>query len=112
MGGLFAGMGGDGATDGLAGSITSVSAKRIAAILAVNDDTEPDNLSAANGVTQISGIKTGAIGADLDKDGIADNSVGTVYQLGDTAVDGLVIVKASGLPPGGLNPAPLLVLQV
>jgi hypothetical protein len=112
MGGLFAGAGGDGGTDGVAGSVSNVTAKRIAAILAVNEDTTPDNLSALNAVTQISGISTAAIGADLDKDGIADNSVGTTYQLGDTAIDGLVIVKTTGLASGGLKPDPLLVIAL
>jgi hypothetical protein len=112
MGGLFAGSGGDGATDGPAGSIMTVSAKRIAAIIAVNDDTDPDNLSAVNAVTKIGAITTGVIGADLDRDGICDNTLGTSYQFGDVAVDGMVIVKAGGLPPSGLTPNPLLVITV
>jgi hypothetical protein len=117
MGGLFAGMGGSGTTDGVAGSITNVSAKRIASIIAVNDDTLPNNLGADNAVAAISGIKASVIGADLDGDGLFDfNNIGGTPDFdlnsGDQAVDGLVIVKTAGVPAGGLKPAPLLIITV
>jgi hypothetical protein len=116
MGGLFAGKGGSGAAEGVAGSIANVTAKRIAAIIAVNDGTDADNLNASNAVTAISGIKTKVIGADIDGDGVFDfTDVGAAgFNLGggDTAIDGLVIVKASGVPAGGLKPEPLLIITV
>jgi hypothetical protein len=116
MGGLFAGTGGTGTVPGIAGSISNVSANRIAAILAVNDGTDAVNLNVNNAVTAISGLKTKVIGADIDGDGtfdFVDNGVaGFALGGGDEAIDGLVIVKSAGVPAGGLKPTPLMIITV
>ena len=99
MGGLFAGAGGAGAVAGTAGGIENVTAKRIAAILAVNANTTADTLTTANAVASIAGVVASQVGADTDEDTLFDftNVGGTAdFDLGvnDIAFDGLVIVKA------------------
>ena len=116
MGGLFAGTGGTGATTGAAGSIVNVTATRIAAILAVNKNTVADDLTAANAVTQINNVHASVFGADNVNSGIFDfvDNVGTVGFLlgdGDTAIDGLIIVKSGGLITT-LAPTPLKLIIV
>ena len=73
-------------------------------------------LTADNAVTVISGLKTKVIGADIDGDGTFDfidaGAVGFNLGDGDTAIDGLVIVKTAGIPSGGLKPEPLIVVTV
>ncbi|MGB8168257.1 MAG: hypothetical protein WCF18_12240, partial [Chthoniobacteraceae bacterium] len=114
MGGLFAGTGGTGTIAGLAGSITNVSATRIAAILAANSSTTASNLTTANAVTAITGVTATKFGADLDGDttfDFTDNPAGPhpsngAFLLGDgdTAIDGIIIVKS---PAPAFAPAPL-----
>lgn len=121
MGGLIAGQAGSvgGVVDAAKnGSILGVNALRIAAILAGTPSA--NNLTTDNAVKKISGL-TGAtaIGADLAPPGFGfmDNAAGPnpangVFQLGDgdTAIDGLVIVKTGGFT--GPHPAPLKLIEV
>ena len=103
MGGLIAGKGG--AVNGgfnveRNGSITNVTATRIAAILA--GATAVNNVSSLNAVKSITGLKAAVIGADVDGDRQFDWSEGgtTGFQLGtDTPIDGVVIVKKDQFTP-------------
>ena len=102
QGALVAGKGGTGLTAGKAGSISGVTADRIATIIA--GKTAANALTSANAVTAISGIITSAIGADFDHDGVFDftNTVGTVaFELGDAfaGTSDTVIDGSSSAPP-------------
>lgn len=99
MGGLFAGQS---PTPSLNGSVTGISAARIAAILA--GTPAANALTAANAASSITKIKATAIGADRGAAGFdfTDNDGDMEFELGDgdTALDGLVIVRAgSGVFP-------------
>ena len=100
MGGLFAGLAGPGQTAGLAGSIDGVTAKRIAAILAADETTAANALTALNAVHALANITATAIGADVDPlpgfTFIDVVNAGFVLGDGDTARDGLVIVRLAG----------------
>jgi hypothetical protein len=94
MGGLIAGQGG-GNNSALNGSISDVSATRIAAIVAGRVDGA--QVSDTNDVISISGISAKVIGADLNHDGVADDILGVGWTgVGDQLVDGIVIVKSGG----------------
>ena len=107
MGGIVAGQGGvgTGAIPGKNGSILNVNADRIAAMIAGRPAANaliagsPMN-PPGNAVTKISGIVANVIGADLDHDRAFDfidaGPVGFHLGDGDTALDGLVIVKTGG----------------
>lgn len=109
MGGLIVGLGG--AVGGVLdlnrnGSITSVTASRIAAILAGAESGHM--ISAFNAVKSITGLKANFIGADVDGDRQFDwteNTATTGFQLNsatgvtdtdDVPTDGLIIVKTGG----------------
>ena len=81
-------------------------ADRIASIIA----GRPSGLTVgdANDVISISGITTKVIGVDLNHDGVADDSTGAAWTVGDAnaLVDGVVIVKSGGFT--GTHPAPLI----
>ena len=116
MGGLFAGTGGTGGTPGAAGGIVNVTATRIAAILAVNQNTTASSLTTANAVTQINNVHATVFGADNVNAGIYDfvdnvGTIGFVLGDGDTAIDGLIIVKSGGLITP-ITPAPLKLIIV
>jgi len=105
QGGLFAGQGG-GATAALNGSISDVTANRIASIIAGRPGGT--TVGDANDVISISGIKTKVIGVDLNNNGVADDDTGAAWTVGDAdfLVDGVVIVKSGGFT--GAHPAPLI----
>ena len=107
MGGIVAGFGGrvGGVIDTTKnGSVTGVTADRIAAIVA--GAANANALTTDNAVSKITGIKALVIGADLNGNGsfnFTDNPGGPhpangLFLLGDgdTALDGLVIVKTGG----------------
>jgi hypothetical protein len=127
MGGLAVGRGGAGPADtfGTAGSIDTVSALRIAAIVAGTGQS----LGYDNAVTSISNVHAAVIGADTHikglfrqgafdfnnpnsgTDGIFEPDAAHDPIDGDVPLDGLVLVKAGGL----LTPLPvkpLLLVQV
>ena len=117
MGGLVAGQGGLGAANG---SITNVSATKIAAILAGRPLANA--VGYGNAVTKLSKISASAIGADVNNSTTFDYTEGsgtTGYQPdnngtstdGDTALDGLVLVKKNG---GGstLPVVPLKLIEI
>lgn len=121
MGGLFAGLGGMKGgivQSALNGSISGIDAGRIAAILAGRPAS--DAITADNAVTKISGLKNvTAIGADVNTNTMftfTDNATGPhpnngLFLLGDgdTAIDGLVVVKTGGFtPPAGVTPLKLI----
>ena len=62
------------------------------------------SVAATNAVTAISGVTASMIGADLNHDGVADDSTGAAWNIGDVhaLIDGVVIVKAGGIS-GTLN---------
>jgi len=113
MGGLIAGEGGGG-DSALNGSITGVSATRIAAIIAgrVDGTSTSTGISNANDVIAVSDITTTVIGADLNNDGVCDDSAGSAWTVGDTnaLIDGVVIVKSGGFSV--TSPTPLKVVSV
>jgi hypothetical protein len=113
MGGLIAGLAGDATTDGQAGSIDGVQARRIAAIFAGNDDTNANELTTANAVKSIKNITANVIGADRNGNGTFDFTGAGGFGLGqgETAIDGLVIVKSGGFDDATINVDPLLVVQ-
>ncbi len=109
MGGIVAGKAGFNGMDfdiTLNGSVTNVTAQKIAAIIAGNvyntggvfDGTQANTLSTTNAVSRISGLKVQIIGADTAAPGFTFTnnpaSPSSDYELdqGDTAIDGLVIV--------------------
>ncbi len=108
MGGLFAGQS---PTPSLNGSVTNITAARIAAILA--GTPAANELNPENAVTKIAKLKTTAIGSDLDPGGFdfTDHDGDSQFELGDgdTALDGLVIVRAGG---GTFPVTPLKVMEV
>lgn len=122
MGGLVAGQAGARSGEDidprLNGSITGVSATRIAAILAGNvfgkpfTGTKPDGLTNAHAVSKLSGIAATVIGADAVPGGGFDftdvNALGFQLGGGDTAKDGLVIVLGTAKLPV----APLKLIEV
>jgi hypothetical protein len=76
-----------------------VTADRIATIIAGRP--APNAITAANAVFSITGLKAGVLGADVDRDSVFDftNAGAAGFNLGDgdTALDGLVLVRAAGL---------------
>ena len=113
MGGLIVGLGGsvNGVFDSIRnGSINSVTATRIAAILA--GAQAEDNVTAFNAVKSITGLSASHIGADVDGDRQFDWIENTSTQVGfqlpgaptttdtdDVPRDGIVIVKTGGFTP-------------
>jgi hypothetical protein len=112
MGGIVAGKAGLNGVDfdvTLNGSVTNVTAQKIAAIIAGNvynpggvfDGTRFNTLSVTNAVSKISGLKVQVIGADTGAPGFTFNnnpmSPSSDYELdaNDGAIDGLVIVLAA-----------------
>src|SRR5262249_3742921 len=97
MGGLIAGQAGTSGTAGAAlnGSISQVTATRIAAIFAGRPAT--NNITAANAVQSLTGISAQVIGADADHDEVFDFTDAGVagFNLGDgdLAIDGFVLVQ-------------------
>jgi hypothetical protein len=116
QGGLIAGQGGAGLAVGQNGSITNVTADRIATVIAGRPAANA--ITAANAVFSIAGLVTNVLGADLDRDSIFDFTEGAPsnpgYQItpgeNDTALDGLVLVRATGLT--SLPTTPLLLITV
>lgn len=107
MGGLIAGQAGTGGT-ALNGSISQVTATRIAAIYAGRP--RPDSITAANAVRSLTMINAQVIGANANNNGIFDftdaGNPGFNLGDGDTAIDGFVLVNhASDL--AGLPVSPL-----
>ena len=106
MGGIVAGQGGvgSGAIPGANGSILNVNADRIAAMIAgrpaANALTAGNPMLPSNAVTMISGIVANVIGADINDNRAFDftdaGPVGFNLGDGDTALDGLVVVKRGG----------------
>ncbi len=123
MGGIVAGEKGSGSGAATNGSITKVTAGRIAAMIA---GTPASNaVDYANAVWKISGIIAGTIGADVNGDGKFDfipgpNSINPGYDPsgdkhpadGDTAIDGMVLVRIGGVPPNAFSVNPLELLIV
>jgi hypothetical protein len=111
-GGLIAGLGGNNNAAGN-GSVSFVTAGRIAAIFAGFQSGNASNQSA---VASIANITARVIGADLDGDEVFDfvNAGTAGFQLGtsDFAQDGLVIVFAGGLDEDTVKAAPLKVVTV
>jgi hypothetical protein len=107
MGGLIAGQAGTGGT-AINGSISFVTATRIAAILAGRPAA--NNITSANAVRSLTLINAQIIGADVNHNEIFDftDAGPSGFNLGDgdTAIDGFVLVKhASNL--AALPVAPL-----
>jgi hypothetical protein len=119
MGGLVSGIRGTGDGSAVNGSIATVSATRIATILAGRPSANA--VGYGNAVTTLSGIAATVIGADVANDGFTYTEGGSdsEYQPdsakhpteGDTAVDGFVLVKKNG---GGasLPVSPLKLIEV
>lgn len=101
----------DGRTNG---SVVDISAARIARIVA----GRPWNAGVFSAVASVQRIHANALGIDLDGDGSFDFSEGVSsepgFQVGgdspDVAIDGLVIVRASGL--SGISVQPLELVRV
>lgn len=112
MGGLIAGLGGSSSMDRVIGSIANITAKRIAAIYA---GEQIGTINSNAFVTSISNITASVIGADLDGDDTFDfsdvGSPGFGLSTGDTAIDGLVIVKTDGFDDDTVSATPLRVLS-
>jgi hypothetical protein len=101
QGGHAAGAGGDAVTDGAAGGIDFVTARRISAIFARDLNFATNDLTVRNAVSTLAHIVATQIGSDFDGDTFFDftnNGGANVFNLGDgdTAIDGLVIVKLAG----------------
>jgi hypothetical protein len=94
MGGLIAGQAGTGGV-AVNGSISQVSATRIAAIFAGRP--APNNITAANAVQSLTLISAQVIGADVNHNELFDftdaGPAGFNLGDGDTAIDGFVLVK-------------------
>jgi hypothetical protein len=111
MGGLVAGQGGGVGTAGFVnnnGGVTNVTATRIASIVAGytnGSKTGGYALTDENDVLTISGLHTKVLGADLNFDGVADDTASAPWTLGDTnaLVDGIVMVQTGGFT--GTHPA-------
>jgi hypothetical protein len=116
QGGLVAGKGGTGLTLGKAGSITGITADRIATIIA--GKTATNALSSINAVSSITLVNAAVIGADLDHDGMFDfvDSIGTtafdlsptIGGTSDAPTDGLVLVSATGAISLSVQPLKLV----
>ena len=116
-GGIFAGQGGlgTGAIRAAAGSVTDITAARISSILAASFRQEADTLTTANAATAIARITATAIGSDRAPAGFDFINAGAAgFNLGDgdTALDGLVIVKAGGFDTATIPAVPLLKIEV
>ena len=113
MGGLIAGLGSSSSMDRVNGSIANITAKRIPAIYA---GEQIGTINSNAFVTSISNITASVIGADLDGDDTFDfsdvGSPGFGLSTGDTAIDGLVIVKTDGFDDDTVSATPLRVLGV
>jgi hypothetical protein len=107
MGGLVAGQGGGVGTAGFVnnnGSITNVTATRIASIVAGYTNGSKASggnnyaLTVQNDVITISGLHTKVLGADLNFDGVADDADSSPWAIGDAnaLVDGIVMVQMGG----------------
>ncbi len=89
--GLYSGRGGDGATDGVNGSISNIVARQIAAMAAAVDPLS--GLFAA--ATKISNVKSALIGFDADKDGLFDTTGAPGATPSATRpVDGFILATA------------------
>src|SRR5690606_15394234 len=88
--GIFSGRGGDGATDGVNGSISNIVARQIAAMAA---SVDANGLFAA--ASKISKVTAALIGFDADGDGAFDTE-GTVgaSPSGTVPVDGFILATA------------------
>jgi hypothetical protein len=107
MGGISAGEKGAGAGSAVNGSITNITANRIAAMLA--GAPAANGIVYNNAVQTIAKISAAVLGADVNGDGsfnfLPDSGSNTTFQPddshdptdGDIAVDGLVLVRAAGL---------------
>ncbi|MGB8166934.1 MAG: hypothetical protein WCF18_05545, partial [Chthoniobacteraceae bacterium] len=116
-GGIFAGVGGlgTGAVRAAAGNVTDIKAARIASILAAGFRQAPNQLTNANAANSIARITATAIGSDLGAVGFDFTNAGAAgFHLGDgdTALDGLVIVKAGGFDSATIPAIPLLKIEV
>jgi hypothetical protein len=114
QGGISVGQGGTGATPGRNGSVLNLRADRIATILAGRPAANA--ITAANAVTAISNVRAFVVGADVNGNELFDYvdlpPPGFNLGDGDTAIDGLVVVRAGGLgailnPLTGESIAPL-----
>ena len=106
QGGLIVGTGGGGDV-ALNGSITAVSAKAVATIIAGRWDgtystttglgTTLAGLGTTRAVLSITGLSAPTIGADLFANGIVSDSTSAAWEVGDThsLVDGIVLVQAA-----------------
>lgn len=115
MGGISPGLGGSkGSTPDptKTGTVATVSATRIASIIA----GAPANnaITATNAVPKITGITTAVLGADINGDGVFTftnaGAAGFTPGDGDTAIDGLVLVKTGGFTITTVQP--LIVVTV
>lgn len=98
--GIFVGRGGAGSVAGLAGSVTGVTARQIAAIAAA---VAPDGTFGV--ATKVSQVKADLIGYDKDADGVFDDSVGgSATPSGTKPIDGFILAK-SLLAVSGAKPA-------
>jgi len=110
MGGIVAGQKGNGTGKATNGSISTVFAERIATMIAGRPAANA--IGYTNGVFKITNITTGVLGADVNNDGdfdFIDGGLQAGYQPddarttldGDTALDGLVVVRKNSLinPP-------------
>ena len=115
QGGLVTGHRGEGGGKATNGSITSVTATRIASILAGTPANNAINYD--NGVYKITKLAVSVLGADVDGDTNFDwidapNGIPGSYQPdkdnrpvdGDTAIDGLVVVRKGGFPGPHVDP--------
>jgi hypothetical protein len=98
MGGISAGVRGAGLGSASNGSVSGITADRIASIVAGGGFLNAD------AVYSLSGIHANSIGADLNNDGIftftpspAPVHTGFIAADGDVPIDGLVVVRAAGL---------------
>ena len=116
QGGLASGAGGDAAIDGTAGGIDFVTARRISAIFARDINFATNDLTVRNAVATIAHIVATQIGSDFDGDTIFDftpaGAAGFNLGDGDTAIDGLVIVKVGGFDAATIPTVPLFKVEV
>jgi hypothetical protein len=89
--GLFAGRGGDGMTDGLAGSVTGVTARQIAAIAAAYDPVT-QTFGIASKVAQ---VNASLIGYEVVRDNVfEDDNGGTASPFSTCPLDGFILAAA------------------
>jgi len=116
MGGLVAGHKGDGGGKATNGSITGVTATRIAAMLA--GTPAANSIDYDNGVYKISKITASVLGADVNGNSVFDWTDGTAAHTfqpddsgnstdGDTAIDGLILVRKGGFSVVPVTPLKL-----